>query len=68
MLPTLSSLVNGITYDLKVEAICNNGPTRYSPVQHFTTTGTGYCASKGLDATKEWIDLVYIGSLHSKLL
>lgn len=60
---TLNGLLTGTTYDLRVEAICNSGPTGYTPVQQFTTLGTGYCESKGLDATKEWIDLVYVGSL-----
>jgi hypothetical protein len=60
---TLTNLVMGTTYDFRVEAICNSGPTGYSNTQQFTTLGSGYCVSKGLDATKEWIDLVYISSL-----
>ncbi|MEP7127679.1 MAG: GEVED domain-containing protein [Chitinophagales bacterium] len=60
---TLTSLAEGTTYNYKVEAVCNSGPTGFSPAAQFTTLGTGYCASKGLDASKEWIDLVYVGSL-----
>jgi hypothetical protein len=60
---TLTTLTEGTTYNYKVEAVCNSGPTGFSPVAQFTTLGTGYCVSKGLDASKEWIDLVYVGSL-----
>ena len=60
---TLTTLATGTMYDFRVEAICNSGPTGYSAIQQFTTLGSGYCESKGLDATKEWIDLVYVGSL-----
>jgi hypothetical protein len=60
---TLTSLTEGTTYEYRVEAVCNSGHTGYSAIQQFTTTGTGYCASEGLDATKEWIDLVYVGTL-----
>ncbi|MBK9414285.1 MAG: hypothetical protein IPN61_12885 [Bacteroidetes bacterium] len=42
---------------------CNSGPTGYSSVQQFTTTGSGYCASSGVDATNDFIDLVYIGTM-----
>jgi hypothetical protein len=59
----LTSLFQGTLYDYKVEAICNSGPTGYSTAQQFTTGGTGYCTSHGLDATHEWIDLVFIESL-----
>ncbi len=59
----LTSLVNGTTYDFRVEAVCNSGPTGYSVTQQFTTAGTGYCPSKGLNATTDWIDLVFVGSL-----
>ncbi|MEO6166542.1 MAG: GEVED domain-containing protein [Chitinophagales bacterium] len=59
----LTDLSIGTTYNFRVEAICNSGPTGYSNTQQFTTLGAGYCVSKGLDASKEWIDLVYIGSL-----
>lgn len=60
---TLSQLFAGTLYDFRVEAICNSGPTGYSPEQQFTTTGSGYCTSMGQDATHEWIDLVFIESL-----
>ena len=59
----LSPLYAGTDYDYAVEAICSSGPTGYSAVQQFTTSGTGYCTSMGLDATHEWIDLVFLGSL-----
>ena len=59
----LNSLYPGTIYDFKVEAICNSGPTGYSASQQFTTSGTGYCESMGLDATHDWIDLVFIENL-----
>ncbi|MBP6428342.1 MAG: T9SS type A sorting domain-containing protein [Bacteroidia bacterium] len=56
-------LYSGTVYEYRVEAICNSGPTGYSSVQQFTTTGSGYCASSGVDATNDFIDLVYIGTM-----
>ncbi|MEO8088184.1 MAG: GEVED domain-containing protein [Bacteroidota bacterium] len=60
---TLSSLFPGTLYAYRVEAICNSGPTGYTNAQQFTTIGNGYCMSEGLDASHEWIDLVFIESL-----
>jgi hypothetical protein len=59
----LTDLFSGTVYDYRVEAICNSGPTGYSAIQQFTTTGSGYCLSYGQSATSAWIDLVYIGTL-----
>jgi len=60
---TIPSLFAGALYDYRIEAICNSGPTGYSQVQQFTTTGSGYCASGGMDASHEWIDLVYLETI-----
>lgn len=59
----LSGLITGTTYEYHVEAICNSGPTGYSPTSTFTTFGTTYCTSAGLNATTDWIDLVYVSDL-----
>lgn len=60
---TLSSLFLGTSYDFRIEAVCTSSPTGYSAIQQFTTLGTGYCETGGLDASLEWIDLVYINTL-----
>ena len=60
---TITGLFPGTTYDFRVEAFCNSGPTGYSVTQQFTTQGSGYCTSEGVDATHEWIDLVYLNDM-----
>ncbi len=60
---SLSGLITGTTYEYHVEAICNSGPTGYSPTATFTTFGTTYCTSAGLNATEDWIDLVYVSDM-----
>ncbi|MBC8173407.1 MAG: T9SS type A sorting domain-containing protein, partial [Chitinophagales bacterium] len=57
----LTGLFGGTTYQYRAEAICNSGPTGYSAIQEFATSGTTYCATGGTNATKDWIDLVYVG-------
>ena len=59
----INPLYAGSVYEYQVEAICNSGPTGYSSIQQFTTTGNGYCASSGLSSTNDFIDLVYIGTM-----
>ncbi|MEO5675088.1 MAG: GEVED domain-containing protein [Chitinophagales bacterium] len=62
---SISDLFAGTTYDFRVEAICNSGPTGYSSTQQFTTLGTGYCTSMGLDVSKEWIDEVFLQEISN---
>lgn len=62
---TLTNLLTGTSYDYRVEAICNSGPTGYSAIQQFTTSGSAYCISMGLNATKEWIDVVWLGGIFN---
>ena len=59
----INPLYAGTVYEYRVEAICNSGPTGYSAIQQLTTTGNGYCASSGINASNDFIDLVYIGTL-----
>ena len=60
---TLNGLLTGATYDYHVEAVCNSGPTGYSPINNFTALGTTYCTAGGLNAANDWIDLVYVADL-----
>ena len=60
---SLSGLISGTTYEYHVEAVCNSGPTGYSTTSTFTTLGTTYCTSAGVNATGDWIDLVYVSDL-----
>lgn len=60
---TITGLFPGTQYDFRVEAVCNSGPTGYSTIQQLTTAGSGYCDSRGLDGTHDWIDLVFIETL-----
>ncbi|MBA3648894.1 MAG: fibronectin type III domain-containing protein [Chitinophagales bacterium] len=63
---TITGLFPGTNYDVQVEAVCNSGPTGFSANQQFVTLGTGYCASKGQSATKEWIDIVLLNGISSQ--
>ena len=60
---SLSGLITGTTYEYRVEAVCDSGPTGYSTTSTFTTLGTTYCTSAGLNAAGDWIDLVYVSDL-----
>ncbi|HRI22372.1 MAG TPA: GEVED domain-containing protein, partial [Panacibacter sp.] len=60
---TLRSLFAGTQYDYHVQAICKGNPSTYSDTKQFTTTGAGYCNSRGLSTKNEWIDLVYLTDL-----
>lgn len=61
----LTGLSLGTIYDYRIEAVCNGGPTGFSPVSQFTTTGSGYCISKGLNASNEWIDYVGLNAISN---
>jgi hypothetical protein len=62
---TITGLFMGTVYDYSVEAICNSGPTGYAAIKQFATSGSGYCSSMGLDASKEWIDVVWLGGIYN---
>jgi len=59
----IDGLITGTAYQYEVEAICDSGPTGYSSTATFTTLGTTYCASGGLNAANDWIDLVYVSDM-----
>jgi hypothetical protein len=60
---TLSSLFPGTTYDYRVEAVCKSGLSGYTAVKQFTTLGSGYCLSGGINSSNDFIDLVYVSNL-----
>jgi hypothetical protein len=60
---TLKQLFPGTSYDYHVQAVCKTGLSAYSPIKQFSTLGMGYCNSRGLNSTDEWIDLVYFSDM-----
>ena len=61
----IKPLTAGTSYNYAVEAICNSGPSAFSPSQNFTTTGTGYCTTAGQDASTEYLTFVWIGAIQN---
>ncbi|MGB3074457.1 MAG: GEVED domain-containing protein [Chitinophagales bacterium] len=64
----ISGLSPGAMYDVKVEAVCNNGPSGFSAIQQFTTTGVPYCTSYGLNPVNDRINFVWIGGIQNQTL
>lgn len=64
---SLNNLLKGTVYSVKAEAACSNGVSGFSSAVQFKTKGKGYCASTSLDASSEFIDLVWIGSILDAL-
>lgn len=64
----LQNLSPCTTYDLQVQARCEEWYTIFSPLLSFKTKGCGactevaYCAATGANATEEWIASVQIGN------
>ena len=44
---SVNNLLQGTSYDFRVQAICAVGPSGFSTVKTFVTSGAGYCASSG---------------------
>ena len=61
----LSGLTPGTQYDYRMEDICKSGPSGYISTRQFTTLGHGYCSTGGLNASADWIDLVWLGSIQN---
>ncbi|HRH47654.1 MAG TPA: GEVED domain-containing protein [Panacibacter sp.] len=57
----ITGLMPGITYDYRIENVCNSGPSGYKATRHFTTAGTPYCATGALNATNDYIAYVQFG-------
>jgi len=62
---TIQNLQQGTSYTFRVQAICASEPSGLSAAANFTTTGTGYCASKGPDNNCQWIDGVQLGNINT---
>lgn len=62
---SLQNLTAGTSYDFAVEAICTSGPSGYNTFQTFTTTGTGYCTTAGLNSSQEYLSYVWIGAIQN---
>ena len=60
---TLKKLFAGTQYDYRVQSICKTGLSPFSAIKHFATLGIGYCNSRGLNSTDEWIDLVFLSDM-----
>jgi hypothetical protein len=60
---TLKNLFGGTQYDYHVQSICKTGLSAFSATKHFSTAGAGYCLSRGLNSTDEWIDLVFLSDM-----
>jgi len=60
---TLKKLFAGTQYDYRVQSVCKTGLSAYSAIKHFNTLGTGYCGSKGLNSSTDYIDLVYLSDM-----
>jgi hypothetical protein len=61
----LTGLQQGTQYEFRVQAICAVGPSEFSAGASFTTTGAGYCASKGPNNNYQWIDGVHLGAINT---
>lgn len=61
----IKTLSAGTSYTYAVEAICNSGPSGYTPSQSFNTTGIGYCTTGGQNTSLEYLTFVWIGSIQN---
>jgi len=58
----MTGMTPGTTYNVRVQAVCNGGNSSFTSTVSFTTL-TGYCASKGNNASYEWVKRVNIGTI-----
>ncbi|MGB3073984.1 MAG: GEVED domain-containing protein [Chitinophagales bacterium] len=61
----IKALTAGTSYNYAIEAVCSSGPSGFSNTKNFTTKGTGYCSVGGLDASLEYLSLVWIGGIQN---
>ncbi|GAB3531739.1 hypothetical protein GCM10027443_14520 [Pontibacter brevis] len=62
-----SGLTANTKYEFQVSTVCSGSSSAYSASATFTTTAATvtYCASKGSNASYEWIDLVEFGGFKN---
>lgn len=63
-----TGLSAGTQYEFQVSTVCSGSSSAYSASKTFTTgaaSTVSYCASKGSNASYEWIDLVQFGGFTS---
>jgi hypothetical protein len=61
----LSNLLIGTGYEVKVQTECIGGVSAFSNVVAFNTSGNGYCETTSLDASTEFIDLVWLEGIFN---
>ncbi|GAB3201301.1 Zn-dependent metalloprotease [Pontibacter aydingkolensis] len=62
-----TGLAASTQYEFQVSTVCSGSSSAYSASATFTTTAASvtYCASKGSNASYEWIDLVQFGGINN---
>ncbi|MBK7303420.1 MAG: fibronectin type III domain-containing protein [Saprospiraceae bacterium] len=50
-------------YDVRVQAVCGSTLGAFTNVVSFTTLASGYCVSKGNNASYEWVKRVKLGTI-----
>ncbi len=58
----MSGMSPATAYNVRVQAVCNGGNSAFTSTLTFTTLA-GYCASKGNNASYEWVKRVNIGTI-----
>jgi hypothetical protein len=65
---SISGLSGGTSFNYAVEAVCSSGPSGYSALLTFATTGTGYCTTGGQSTSQEFLNLVWIGGVINQTM
>jgi hypothetical protein len=64
---TAHNLLQGTSYDFRVQVICAVGPSGWSATKTFITTGAGYCASSGATFNNAYmISWVALGDIYNQ--
>ncbi len=59
----VTGLLPGKDYEYQVNANCPSGASSFSVLKNVTTSSLSYCASNGINNTKEWIDFIQLNSI-----
>jgi hypothetical protein len=57
----LESLLFCQAYVYRIQSLCTEGYSGFSPLDTFSTTCDAYCSSMGLSAAQEWIEEISVG-------